>query len=311
MPGPPPPAAVSPGEPVAFLDDSFLPLRLARLPLDDGLVAGGRAVTERLRTFAGAPFALDRHLVRLTGSAAAALIDLPCDPTEIADRIAAVVRHNYELAGPGEELSVGVFVSAGSPGGGAVLGVHTSVLEGGRFAGEYRTGIRLAVPATRQIPAECLSPHIKTRSRLHWHVAARQAAALDPAAEPLLLHLDGTVAETDTGNVLGVRGNTILTPPAAGTLGGITRALTRDLAAGLNYEWREEPLTPAELAACGEVILTSTTPVLLPVVALDGARVGRGEPGPAFAALLAAWERHVGVRFASLPRDNAAKLSSD
>jgi branched-subunit amino acid aminotransferase/4-amino-4-deoxychorismate lyase len=156
--------------------------------------------------------------------------------------------------------------------------------------------VRLAVVPTRQIPAASLDPGIKTRSRLHWRIAAHQAARIAPGAKPLLLHLDETVAETDTGNVLSVVGRTIRTPPAAGTLDGVTRVVTRELALSLGFDWREEPLTVDDLCEGDEALITSTTPVLWPAVVIDGRPVGGGVPGPALAALLAAWERHVGVR---------------
>ena len=281
--------------PVASLNGRLVPFADAALPLDDALLAGGAALTERLRTFGGVPFAVGLHLERMRRGAAAAHIDLPADFDRAAGRVAEVVRHNHDLCEPGEELSVGVFLSAGSPGGKPVFGVHTSVLEPGRFAADYTNGIRLAVPATRQIPAECLDPRIKTRSRLHWRIAAEQAKRIDPLARPLLLHLDGTVAECDVGNVLGVRGGTLVSPPPGGVLNGVTRAVTRGLAEEDGFGWEERPLTVAELRACDEVLLTSTTPVLLPVVRIDGEPVGAGEPGPAFAALRAAWERRVGA----------------
>ena len=282
-------------EPIAWLGGRFLPARDACLPLDDGLIAGGAAVTERLRTFGGVPFAVDRHLDRLTRSAAGAFIELPCDREELAGRLAAVVRHNFALREPGEELSVGLFVSAGSPGRGSIAGVTTAVIEAGRFAAEYREGVRLVVPATRQIPAACLDPHIKTRSRLHWRVAAKRAAAVDPGAKPLLLHLDGTVAETDTGNLLCVRGRTILTPPSAGVLGGVTAAVTRELALTSGFDWEEEPLTVDDLCAADEALVSSTTPVLWPAVRIDDRPVGAGAVGPAFGELMSAWGGRVGV----------------
>ncbi|QDT14705.1 aminotransferase class IV [Alienimonas californiensis] len=291
------PPAVPIDEPLAYLGGRLLPAAEAALPLDDGLVTGGAAVTERLRTFGGVPFAVDRHLDRLERSAAAAFIDLPGPREELAEAIAAVVRHNFALlertGGPGDELSVGLFVSAGSPGGPSVAGVTTTVLEAGRFAADYQDGVRLVVPATRQIPAACLDPHIKTRSRLHWRIAARQAAAIDPGTRPLLLHLDGTVAETDTGNVLSVRGRTIRTPPRAGTLEGVTQAVTREVATDLGFQWEERPLTVADLCAGDEALVASTTPTLWPVVRIDGRPVGAGTVGSVYRTLTTAWERLV------------------
>ncbi|MEM9701715.1 MAG: aminotransferase class IV [Planctomycetota bacterium] len=292
--------------PIASLGGRLMSAKAAALPLDDALITGGAAVTERLRTFGGVPFAVDRHLDRLQRSADAAFIPLPGPREELKEEIDAVVRHNVRLCEPGEELSVGLFVSAGSPadgsdGGGSVAGVTTTVLPADRFIKDYEEGVQLVVPATRQIPAACLDPRIKTRSRLHWRIAATQAAAIDPLAKPLLLHLDGTVAETDTGNVLCVGGRTIRTPPAAGTLDGVTRAVTRELAERCGFAWREEPLTPDDLCDSDEALIASTTPVLWPVVRMDGRPVGAGTPGRAFRELIAAWERHVGRRFASKP----------
>ena len=298
MPDPSAPAdvsAVSADELIAWLGGRFLAARDACLPLDDGLVTGGAAVTERLRTFGGVSFAMDRHLDRLARSAAGALIELPREPEQLADRLAAVVRHNFALCEPGAELSVGLFVSAGPPGRGSIAGVTTTVLEPGRFAAEYREGVRLVVPATRQIPAVCLDPQIKARSRLHWRIAARQAAAVDPGAKPLLLHLDGTVAETDTGNLLCVRARTILTPPSSGVLGGVTAAVTRELALEAGFDWREESLTVNDLCAADEVLVSSTTPVLWPAVRIDDRPVGAGAVGPAFGELMSAWGGRVGV----------------
>ena len=294
MTGPPADGPPATG-PLASLNGRRIPFAEASLPLDDALVAGGAALTERLRTFGGVPFAVEAHLARMRAGAAAAYIPLPADFDRAGGEIAAVVRHNYELCGPGEELGVGAFLSAGSPGGGAVFGVHTSVIEPGRFSADYRNGVRLVVPATRQIPAACLSPHVKTRSRLHWRIAAEQAKAIDPAARPLLLHLDETVAECDVGNVLAVRGRTLISPPAGGILGGVTAAVTRELAAELGFAWEERPLTVPELCDGDECLLAGTTAVLLPVVRVDGAAVGSGRPGPAFAGLRGRWERHVGA----------------
>ncbi|MFH5803302.1 aminotransferase class IV [Alienimonas sp. DA493] len=291
-------AAPPPDRPVAYLGGRLLPAADAALPLDDALATGGAAVTERLRTFDGVPFAVDRHLDRLERSAAGAFIDLPAPREELAEAVAAVVRHNVALltrtGAAGDELSVGLFVSAGSPGGPSRAGVTTTVLEAERFAAEYREGVRLVVPATRQIPAVCLDPHIKTRSRLHWRIAARQAATLEPGAKPLLLHIDGTVAETDTGNVLSVRGRTICVPPLSGTLEGVTQAVTRELATDLGFQWEERPLTVADLCTADEALVASTTPILWPAVSIDGRPVGAGAPGPAFAELMDAWERLVG-----------------
>ena len=297
-------------EPITHLAGRDVPARTAALPLWNAAVTAGVAATEALRTFRGVPFRVDDHLDRLFASARGLDVDPPVTRDALGDVVRRVCRHNAPLTERGE-LRVGVFLSAGpvaayhpdgridggGPDGPPTVGVHTTPLRADRWAKRYADGVRLVIPATRQIPAACLDPRLKIRSRAHWRVAERQAHAADPDAAALLLHLDGTVAETTTGNVLAVRGDTLLSPPSGGILNGVSRDITRALGESPGLTYREVPLTPADLHAADEVLLTNTPVCLLPVVALDGTPVGGGRPGPAFRSLLAAWVREVGLDF--------------
>ena len=64
-------------------------------------------------------------------------------------------------------------------------------------------------------------------------------------------------------------------------------------AEGIAFEF--EDLTPSDLATADELLLTSTSPCLLPVCHCDGRPVGRGKPGPIFHQLIGAWSGQVGV----------------
>src|SRR4051794_5134998 len=57
-------------EQLACLDGTVVPLAEARIPVTDEGLLRGDGVFEVVRVYGGAPFALDEHLQRMTGSAA-------------------------------------------------------------------------------------------------------------------------------------------------------------------------------------------------------------------------------------------------
>lgn len=63
-------------------------------------------------------------------------------------------------------------------------------------------------------------------------------------------------------------------------LNGVTRLALFDIIGREGYRLVERPFTVGEAKAAAEAFLTSTTVDLLPVVAIDGAPVGDGRPGP-------------------------------
>jgi branched-subunit amino acid aminotransferase/4-amino-4-deoxychorismate lyase len=92
------------------------------------------------------------------------------------------------------------------------------------------------------------------------------------------------VLEAATSNVWWRRGDRLVTPAAAaGVLPGVTRGFVRSL------EPSEEGSFPlADLLAADEAFTTSSIREVMPVVAVDGASIGDGRPGPAAARLQAA-----------------------
>jgi branched-chain amino acid aminotransferase len=77
-----------------------------------------------------------------------------------------------------------------------------------------------------------------------------------------------------------------VTPPLeAGILEGTTRMRILDLCAKAGIPSAETPLVPEDLFQADEVFVSSSVRGILPVVAIDGAVVGRGEAGPVTLAL--------------------------
>ena len=77
-------------------------------------------------------------------------------------------------------------------------------------------------------------------------------------------------------------GDGVLLTPAVdhGALPGITRSVVLDLAAANHIEAVEAAVTPARLATVAEAFLTNSLIGVRPLVAMDGAIIGGGVPGP-------------------------------
>ena len=300
---------------VAWVDGRFVPPAEAVIPVGDAGFVFGATVTEQLRSFGGRLFLPVGHAARFRRSLEIVGIE-PAWPVAHLFEVAAEVTARCHAAGPVEgDLGVVVFATPGDapaqhggrPGTSRVL-IHAFPLAFASWAGAYETGVVLRSVSTTQIPPSCWPIELKCRSRMHYHLADREARAAEPGARALLLHADGRVSETSTANVVVVVNGALRTPPAGDALAGISLAHLHTLAHGLGIGWQERSLSLADLAAADEILLTSTPNCLLPVTRLDGQAVGDGRPGPLFARLLAAWGRDVGIDIATQARRCAGIL---
>jgi branched-subunit amino acid aminotransferase/4-amino-4-deoxychorismate lyase len=166
----------------------------------------------------------------------------------------------------------------------------------------YERGVALRTVRVTQVPESCWPLAAKVRSRLHYYLADREAAAAEPGARAILAHADGRISETSTANVAVVRAGRIVVPPPADALPGVSLAFARDLAERLAIPWQDQSLHSSDLATADEILLTSTPNCLLPAVRFDGRPVGAAAPGPVFRRLLAAWSDLVGLDIAAQAR---------
>lgn len=288
---------MSPPEPVAYLSGRYLPISEATLHVFDMGIVHGASVSEVLRTFRGRPFCLEDHLERLLRSVQGAGFECELTRDDFAAIITRVVSENARLIPPHHDLGVTAFVTAGpnpSYVGGRVdrsptVCVHTFPLPFELWADKYREGQHLVTPEVRQVPPSTLDPRIKSRSRLHWYVADRQARQVDPKGSALLLDQQRFIAETGAANFLIVEGNRLLTPTAETTLGGISRQVAAELAAQVGLDFAFDDLTVERALAANEALTSSTPYCLLPVTMLNQRPIGGGRPGPVFRRLIEAW----------------------
>jgi D-alanine transaminase len=97
---------------------------------------------------------------------------------------------------------------------------------------------------------------------------------------------DGTVTEGTSNNAYIVKGNKIITRQLShDILHGITRAAVLRFAQEAQMEVEERAFTIAEAQAADEAFITSASTFVMPVVEIDGIKVGTGAPGTVAARL--------------------------
>jgi len=293
---------------LAWLEGRFLPRSELALPVGDAGFVLGATVTEQLRTFAGRLFLPDDHGRRFAESCRVVGIEPPWPVADLLAAAAHVAAANHRLRAAGD-LGLVMFATPGDlaaqhegRGGRPRVAIHTFPLAFGLWADAYERGVALRTVCVTQVPESCWPLAAKVRSRLHYHLADREAHAAEPGARAVLAHADGRISETSTANVAIVAAGGIATPPPTDALGGVSLACARRLAAAVGIPWQERSLTAADLAAADEILLTSTPNCLLPAVRFDGRPVGAAAPGPVFRRLLAAWSDLVGLDIAAQAR---------
>ena len=294
---------------LAWLDGRRLPRCELSLPVGDAGFVLGATVTEQLRTFGGRLFLPSEHGRRFAESCRIVGIDLPWPVDDLLAAAADVAATNHRLGSVGSDLGLVIFATPGDlasqhegrPGRTRVA-IHTFPLAFGLWADAYARGVALRTVSVTQVPETCWPLEAKVRSRLHYHLADREAHVAEPGARAVLMHRDGRVSETSTANVAIVKDGGIATPPPTDALGGVSLGCAKRVATSLAMPWTERSLTTDDLACADEILLTSTPNCLLPVTRFDGRPVRDGTPGPAFRGILDAWSRLVGLDIADQAR---------
>ncbi|MEU2761212.1 MULTISPECIES: aminotransferase class IV [unclassified Streptomyces] len=231
--------------------------------LDHGLTVGD-GIFETVRTSEGRPFALTRHLDRLTRSAQGLGLPDP-DHDEVRHAVGAVIDANPVALGRLRITYTGGLSPLGSDRG--ENGTSLVVALDGVSRRPDSTAV-ITVPWTRNERGALAG--LKTTSYAENVVALARARAAG-ASEALFANTADRLCEGTGSNVFVVLGGRIHTPPvASGCLAGITRALT--------VEWTgaEETDLPMDvLAEADEVFLTSTLRDVQAVHRVDGR-----EPAP-------------------------------
>jgi D-alanine transaminase len=92
---------------------------------------------------------------------------------------------------------------------------------------------------------------------------------------------DGRVTEGTSSNAYIVKDGKVITRPLSNAiLAGCTRRSLLRMAKEHGVALEERPFTPEEAYQADEAFLTSASNFVLPIVEIDGKRIGGGQPGP-------------------------------
>ena len=236
-------------------------------PFDHALLTGD-GVFETLKVVGGVPFAVRRHLERLTRSAAGLALEAP-PPDTVRAALDEVVDANALTEGVTRITLTGGTAPLGSDRGTAG---PTLIVACGPPRGWGATAAVAVAPWPRNERGALAG--LKTVSYAE-NVVALRFAREHGAEEAIFGNLAGRLCEgTGTNVYVGVDGR-VLTPPLdAGCLAGVTRDLLLELGVV-----EEEDLPLSALADADEAFLTSSTRDVQAIASVDG-RALPAAPGP-------------------------------
>ena len=274
---------------IIFMNDRLVPEEEAKVSVFDHGLLYGDGVFEGLRSYSGRVFRLDAHLDRLWASARAIALEIPLAKDVVAQAVNDTLAANKLIDG-----YVRLLVTRGAGSLGldpnrtknpqVIVIADTISLYPREF---YEKGLRIVTAATQRVHSAALSPRIKSLNYLN-NIMAKLEGLQAGCVEALMLNHKGEVAECTGDNVFVIRSGSLLTPPPdAGILEGITRGAVMDLAHAAGIACHEATLTRYDLYTADECFLTGTAAEVIPVVEIDGRKVGSGTPGPITARLTA------------------------
>jgi D-alanine transaminase len=266
-------------EMTVFLNGKLLPAEQASVSvLDRGFIFGD-GVYELVPVYSRVPFRLDEHLARLERSLGETKIRNPYSRAQWRSHIYRLVdAQAYDDQGVYFQVTRGVakrdhaFPKDGEP----TVFMMSNPLVNPPQAQVEKGASAVSAPDNRWLRCD-----IKSIS-LIGNCLLRQLSAEAGAAETILIR-EGKLTEASASNVFIVKRGVIQSPPKTNLiLPGITYDVVVELARAnaLPLEFRE--VSEAELRAADEVWVTSSSKEILPIVELDGKRIGEGRPGPVF-----------------------------
>lgn len=127
-------------------------------------------------------------------------------------------------------------------------------------------------------PGERFLPQSKNFNML-LNFSAFRLAQEKKAIDALLVNRDGLVTEGTRSNLFIVEKDRIITPPSEDVLSGVTRDLLIEWAQEKNISIVEEKIAKERVYNATEVMITSTTMNVMPIVMVDDRKIGNGNVG--------------------------------
>jgi branched-chain amino acid aminotransferase len=214
-------------------------------------------------------FEFDRHYARMKRDAQLMRVPFAIPAEEMKRRLLALVRaNNAENA----TLRVIVVRNRGGLWEGPGVTTECDLIALTANVTEWGRTVRLGLVPNARYAA---SPFAGTKV-LSWahNLTWYEQAHMDGLDEVVLLNERGEVAECTSANIFAAFGDRVFTPPlSSGCLPGVTRDVLLHDVHTPGFRVEEQILRLEDLAAADQVLITSTTRQLLPVVHIEGIHV--------------------------------------
>jgi branched-chain amino acid aminotransferase len=254
--------------------------------LDRGFLFGD-SVFEVLRTYGRVPFAMREHLERLARSCAAMGIEMPVSLETLAKEVRRTIARTAA-----DDVYVRVVITRGqSPlnidptnANSPLRVVIVSPLAPWPL-GLHEEGVEVATVRVNRATDHTRGAGSKVSAYVA-NMLALATAREQGAYEAMMVGEGGELSEGSTSNLFVWSAGILRTPPLSmGILPGITREYVLRAALELEIPTREQVLFCSDVAKADEVFLTSSLREVVPIVAIDGIKIGSGRPGQTTARL--------------------------
>lgn len=273
---------------LAYLNGEYKPLAETQVSVMDRGFLFGDGVYEVIPVYARKPFRLQEHLQRLRNSLAAIRITDLHSETEWAGIIEHIIASSTST-----DQQIYLQVTRGA----APLRNHA-------FPADTRPTVLVMSDPLLSPSPELFSSGVSavSSSDIRWlrcdikatsllaNCLLRQIAVDAGCAETVLFR-DGILTEGAASNIFVVKDRVLLAPQKNHLmLSGITYDVILEIVRQYNMPCAIRDISETEVHGADELLMTSSTREVLPIVRLDGRPVGKGTPGPVAQALAAHYQ---------------------
>lgn len=255
--------------PIAFYaceaigQNGWLPTDHIRLPIGDIGFRQGVTAVERMRTYSGVLFGVDRHLERLRQTLDLIGITDALPIETIPALLVEVVQRNSDWITNQGDVGLTIWATPGNPGSDASCSpgsyaIHLNPIDHSAVDLRRRSGQPVVLTDVAQPSPRSWSRWAKVRSRLHYFLADQSAQAIREDSTGILNDEDGTWTESSVANLALVIGNELVFAPPEQVLCGVTQSYVYELAIELGFQCRHQRITTADIAAAQAMLLMGT-----------------------------------------------------
>ncbi|MCO6432783.1 D-amino acid aminotransferase [Nitrosomonas nitrosa] len=272
-----------------YLNGKFLPIEQAYIPvLDRGFIFGD-GVYEVIPVYSRKPFRLTDHLSRLQHSLDGIRLKNPHSDEQWRELLEQVIACNE---GEDQYLYLHITRGVAKRDHAFPVGISPTIfIMSNPLPAPPPEMLQKGIPAITARDNRWGRCDINAISLLP-NVLLRQLAIDSGAMETILLR-DGYLTEGAASNIFIVKNHVLLTPPKSHLmLPGITYDVVLELAQGHAIPYEIRAVSEQEIRLADEILLTSSTKEVMPIVSLDGKPVGTGEPGPIYKQLSQCYQQY-------------------